>query len=62
MELIHSMDLHLSLQKMEGSEYPSRYQTNPLKQQIVLSFLFVKGLGYRATHRELCSLLGERTD
>jgi hypothetical protein len=33
-----------------------------VKQRTVLKFLFLKGLGYRTTYRELCSVLGERTN
>jgi hypothetical protein len=30
-----------------------------VEQRIILKFLFLKGLGHKATRRELCSELGE---
>jgi hypothetical protein len=60
-ELIHSVGLYLTLHNMQLSDYPLRHQKVPVKQRIVLKFLFFKSLGYKATHRELCSVLGERT-
>jgi hypothetical protein len=33
-----------------------------VEQPIVLKFLFLKGFRYKVAHRELCLVLGERTD
>jgi hypothetical protein len=34
---------------------------DPVEQRIILKFLFIKGLGYKAALSELCLVLGECT-
>jgi hypothetical protein len=57
-ELIYSVGLYLSLHNMQMSDCPLRHQIDPVGTRIVLKFLFLKGLGCKATHRELFSVLG----
>jgi hypothetical protein len=36
------------------------HQMDRVEQPILLKFLYMKGLGYKTAHAELCSVLGEQ--